>query len=343
MTYLDPSTAMPAQRLRFCERFRKHTLSAVSVAFFLLDLGAMTTVTRFIGNCQVCEGDFKATPDGRVALHGYRRPGGGYIVGRCPGEAQPAYERDRNMIPALIAMEDREIASRKETIQKIDAGTLDRIVRPRFSLRGGDVVHTPSDHDWELQLRRYREEQERAIQAAKVQRKHYEKRYDDWKLLPLREIDEEGRTAEQRAATVARKGAQAAARSAKEEKARALAKKRGEVLLERKALLDHAGEKIRQAATQDDREAALAVLRELGKKKHATTLEPSFASFDPIAVLKRRGVLPADLPDVGEKLAYHWEGDLHADDALLQLGLARRNSNLRSGIEYESSLWRAGR
>jgi hypothetical protein len=47
-------------------------------------------VTRYIGRCGVCEGDYKLL-SGRLVHHGYRRPGHGYIVGDCFGVARLPY------------------------------------------------------------------------------------------------------------------------------------------------------------------------------------------------------------------------------------------------------------
>lgn len=42
----------------------------------------MTTSTRYVGTCAVCEGRVKVR-GGTLVHHGYRRPGHGYIVGDC--------------------------------------------------------------------------------------------------------------------------------------------------------------------------------------------------------------------------------------------------------------------
>jgi len=167
-----------------------------------------------------------------------------------------------------------------------------------------------------------------------------EERLRGWSLRPLREVDEFGHTREHREAAEARKGERLASRSIKEEKARALAADRGKKLIERKARLDDAGRRIRDAATVGDRSGALAVLRDLGKKKNESLLNPSFATATPIADLKRQGVVPADLPDVGDRVAYSWEEDLVADDALVALGLAEFDDRRGRGISYHDHLWR---
>lgn len=45
------------------------------------------------GTCQVCF-SLQRLPKGEMALHGYRRPGGGFIEGRCPGVGYLPYEQD---------------------------------------------------------------------------------------------------------------------------------------------------------------------------------------------------------------------------------------------------------
>lgn len=44
------------------------------------------------GTCQCCFGGFKSRDDVKLVLHGYERPGNGYVVGRCMGEGHPPFE-----------------------------------------------------------------------------------------------------------------------------------------------------------------------------------------------------------------------------------------------------------
>jgi hypothetical protein len=50
-----------------------------------------------IGNCQVCEHDQKLRGD-KLVLHGYERPGHGFIVGDCPGVGELPYELSCELI-----------------------------------------------------------------------------------------------------------------------------------------------------------------------------------------------------------------------------------------------------
>ncbi len=49
------------------------------------------TVTRYIGICPVCEGEYRLHRS-RMVHHGYKRPGHGSIEGDCPGVGYPPYE-----------------------------------------------------------------------------------------------------------------------------------------------------------------------------------------------------------------------------------------------------------
>lgn len=51
----------------------------------------MSKAEKFEGTCGICERRFR-TSGNCVVLHGYQRPGDGYIVGRCYGEKMPAWE-----------------------------------------------------------------------------------------------------------------------------------------------------------------------------------------------------------------------------------------------------------
>ena len=297
----------------------------------------MDTVRRYIGNCQICEGDFKATPGGVIALHGYERPGTGYIKGRCPGEGTFAYEKSNAMIPGMIAMYANMEEDLHGTLRAIDEGRVTSFVDDSYR-KPREV--TDAAPRWVHLLRDYRANIERRIARAAKDRAHYQKRYDDWRLLPLREVDELGRTPEMRAAQEARKSERLVARQTKEDKKAETQRKRGETLLKRKAMLDEAGKIIREAAARDDREAALRVLRELGKKKHASTLGASFID-DTIGKMKRYGVLAKNFPmdDDVTLSGYMWELDLSANDAMIRLGLAEPSTNFYC-MNFKQNLWR---
>jgi hypothetical protein len=54
-------------------------------------LVAMAMKTRTIGTCGLCDQKVKC-PNDKLAHHGYKRPGYGYIEGSCPGTGLPPIE-----------------------------------------------------------------------------------------------------------------------------------------------------------------------------------------------------------------------------------------------------------
>lgn len=75
----------------------------------------MSKSAKLEGTCGVCEGSFKVRGTS-VVLHGYNRPGEGYIVGRCFGEGRDAWEVSsapaeqflaQVLVPNLARVEER--------------------------------------------------------------------------------------------------------------------------------------------------------------------------------------------------------------------------------------------
>src|SRR5688572_13524603 len=54
------------------------------------------------GECGFCEGRLSVgRVDGLLALHGFQRPGTGWIVGECPGRRHPPVERSTATLELL--------------------------------------------------------------------------------------------------------------------------------------------------------------------------------------------------------------------------------------------------
>jgi hypothetical protein len=65
------------------------------------------------GHCQFC-GNHQVIKDGVLVLHGYQRPGHGWIYGRCPGMEKLALQKDQSLTEAFLA----EAESRRDRLQK---------------------------------------------------------------------------------------------------------------------------------------------------------------------------------------------------------------------------------
>ena len=60
------------------------------------------TVVQLRGHCQFCGHD-QVVKDGVLVLHGYKRPGHGWIYGRCPGAAKLPLQSDESITRAALA------------------------------------------------------------------------------------------------------------------------------------------------------------------------------------------------------------------------------------------------
>jgi hypothetical protein len=301
------------------------------------------TVRRYVGECQICEGQFKVQ-DGRVVLHGYKRPGHGYIVGECMGRNEAPYELSCEAIPPWLRACESNMMNVARYLDDLKSGKLDRFFMPKGGYTDRGYTSKPFEavrselnaYTWKTNLEHHTHDAERQFKFWSDEVERLRKRIDNWKLRPLLEVDEAGRTPVENTERERRAAERQAARDAVTAKKNALAEKRGKILIERKKLLDAARAKI--LAVRHDKDAILAVLRDLTRKKNMSTIEPSFVDGD-VARMKRKGIIPADLPDVGPVTDYHWTADLGVDDVLLAHGLAKREANYP--IWYDAFQWRS--
>jgi hypothetical protein len=78
--------------------------------------------------CQVCENQQAQSKSGRMVLHGYRRPGVGYAVGRCPGYGHKPFP-ETDALEAYVPGLERHIKQVKRFLAGLhqqDSVTLQR-------------------------------------------------------------------------------------------------------------------------------------------------------------------------------------------------------------------------
>jgi len=80
------------------------------------------------GTCQCCFGTFKAPKSVTLSLHGYERPGNGYIVGRCRGEGHVPFEvsceQTKIWLQELKGIRD----GMKERLAKLEVNAIEELV-----------------------------------------------------------------------------------------------------------------------------------------------------------------------------------------------------------------------
>lgn len=143
------------------------------------------------GSCPCCMRNIKLEPGMKhpvMVLHGYRRPGSGSTVGRCPGVAYPPYElssegtihlRDDILKPAIKRM--------KAMIADLDADKVDEVPAYFKSVKRSEV----SPDAWERAVKEWRGRIANELSTNEKTLQIAEHLISTWKLQPLPEAGEE--------------------------------------------------------------------------------------------------------------------------------------------------------
>lgn len=253
--------------------------------------------TRYLGSCQLCEGDFKLH-GGKLVHHGYKRPGHGEIVGDCPGVAHLPYEVSCELVKSYKARLDASIPVLKARLEDLKTGKVTHLSELKSRLNGSHKLEhyyagVTEPYLWERTLRNEVSDVIYKIRTTEFESDRCERRIAAWKLMPIRETTEEQVTAAKRAAQAARSEEARKRREEKAAKAAHLKAKRDAKAAKEKAITEEFGDRFRALAETGDKAGAMRVAEELRKKKY---------SF----ILLR---------------------NLGCDDALIALGLATRDPN----------------
>ncbi len=236
---------------------------------FVVETDMGDTATRYIGNCQICEGDFKLVPSdirrvdvdgqmieqpmsGKVVHHGYKRPGYGYIVGDCPGVHEAPYETSCDLIKAAIVGVKASLAGLNETLAKLQR---DDVIKITVLDLGGRNHKTyvraeTEEYKWKDLVRGEIGKVKYDITLAERELRRFEERVRAWKPAWIRSIEEE--RAKKDVARTVREAARAASAKAKADK-RAAIDAKNKAFEEKKAqLVVEAIEKLRALATGPD-------------------------------------------------------------------------------------------
>jgi hypothetical protein len=161
-----------------------------------------------LGTCSVCLARIKLRKQPVpklpiLVLHGYKRPGIGYIEGNCPGvrfpplelstEGTEAYLRD-DLERELVGLQRRSVALQKrlrEPITKVHRNPK-LLEKAEGGHRFEQDEYTPEHPEWETVERQFRQELEsdlndlnRGIEYTKAEIKTMKRRIADWVAKPL--------------------------------------------------------------------------------------------------------------------------------------------------------------
>lgn len=147
------------------------------------------------GTCQVC---FKRqkTRDGLMVLHGYQRPGHGYIVGECWGVSYPPFEISAERTQAFLDELQRIKRQKEEHLHKLQANEYETLLYVPYW--GGYGTKKPSvqiakgaKEDFREHIPSFEEHRRNLIFHAEQDIKHlssdvqtYSKAIADWKPVP---------------------------------------------------------------------------------------------------------------------------------------------------------------
>jgi len=155
----------------------------------------METVTRYVGYCQICEGQFKLDTAKNMVHHGYKRPGHGYIVGDCMAVGCPAYEQSCEVLKQYTQSLRDTLAAGREHLRKLETGEITAILAPshetRYSRNPQLITYKPGDLWWSDVLNNAISDVQRKNNWFAQDIERCERRIAAWKPLPLRTVEEE--------------------------------------------------------------------------------------------------------------------------------------------------------
>ncbi len=159
----------------------------------------LNPAAQFWGTCGVCEGMFKVK--NRVtSLHGFERPGTGYIFGKCYGQGMVAWELSPESAEEFLTKVLIPLHAEAATgLEMFDAGKITWIKRelPQTFMQRRHKeppqyeTITPEHRDWDRAFagERWRAESKLAQIAGDI--KHYKKKLAAWEYRPLQSVSAE--------------------------------------------------------------------------------------------------------------------------------------------------------
>jgi hypothetical protein len=144
------------------------------------DPGPRTQTEDYVGRCQACLGEYKVDERAKVVLHGYLRPGDGYIRGECEGVGAPPLEHSCELTKAIAARHATSAAGWRTRLRELGSASVARLTRTWEEYEGDGPIWSrkavrkheeigPDHEDWDRTLAgaiRRAEFEERLARAA---------------------------------------------------------------------------------------------------------------------------------------------------------------------------------
>lgn len=188
----------------------------------------MTTATRYVGFCPLCEKDYKLAHGEKLVHHGYTRPRVGYIVGDCLSVHAKPYELSDEICHTYKELLLGKLAFANKFLARLNRGEVScfQVERRKPGSTSWNPeyeyvdVATPNGYEFTRELDDKIRQTEYEIKELKREIARMDGWISKWELKPVRTFEEE---LEKKAAAVAeRKAERDAKRAVKQAKADAL-------------------------------------------------------------------------------------------------------------------------
>lgn len=273
----------------------------------------MPTVTRYVGQCPVCE-RYHRLHKQLMVHHGYQRPGTGEIEGDCLGVNWPPWELSPDGTINYLKQAKKQLHHLEDFLYRLQNGEVGQLMvedgfeRIGFGRRMPKykTVTAADGAPFERALRQKIRETEGQVGAWRQTVAYLIQKIPTWREQPLVTEEEEIRRRESAPERVQRRQEREA--------------KRAEKLAKRQAL---------DAKNRERIDEKLALINEYRDLFNTLAFDPSYANKQAAshhwikmhARKKKKGYLN------------FWENELGVDEALIALGLAKRVSWGR-GVSY---------
>jgi len=282
----------------------------------------MTTVTRYVGTCPVCEGEFKLHRL-KMVHHGYKRPGYGEIVGDCPGVGWAPFEMspdgavdylERVLLPAL--------QNSTTWLAKLQSGEVTELRQEIWTPRGEPAkwkILTPADgYEFKSELKtRVRTAQHR-FDALTRDAERFDNRIRGWVERPVRTEQEvlqvqERMTSERRSKIDEARAAKRAKRDALDTKQRAREQEQLDLIKEYRDIFNQLAFESQQRDVSREAKGHWVAMQKRKNKKgylhfYDTVLDiPEALVALKLAVPRIRGETPRDARDYNYANEFGWE------------------------------------
>ena len=141
-----------------------------------------------IGTCAICL-NAQVVRNGGMVLHGYQRPGHGYVVGNCFGTNEHPYEVSANACVAYIPVLEGYKTGYQQKLANLKGGKVTQFVEKKRNYRTGrdeQVITKKGDPNFDHMLASHISETERQITYIDRDIAEMNRRIKDWKPGTLR-------------------------------------------------------------------------------------------------------------------------------------------------------------